>query len=135
MSEKVADRLFRVTCSAYGTKNRVIEVIEAMTDEQLSETFDALLENFLQSADVVIPEMAPDRPQREIDYLAAGGLHCPVCQSEDIIGESWTAEGGTCWQEVYCGECGSRWTDDYDLVGLTILHDSRAPIPDPGPGH
>lgn len=52
MPEKLEDRLFRVTCSAYGTTNRVVEVIEAMTDEQLSLTFDSLLEGFLQSGEI-----------------------------------------------------------------------------------
>ncbi len=54
MPEKLEDRLYRVTCSAYGETRRVADVIRAMTDEQLSEAFGELLEQALQSGDIKV---------------------------------------------------------------------------------
>jgi hypothetical protein len=52
MPEKLEDRLYRVTCSAYGETYRIADVIKAMTDEQLSEAFNGLLEHALQSGEI-----------------------------------------------------------------------------------
>lgn len=52
MPEKTQDRLYRLTCSAYGVTKRVMDVIEALTDEQLCEVFDDILADALQSGDI-----------------------------------------------------------------------------------
>ena len=54
MLEKLEDRLYRVTCSAYGETRRVADVIKAMTDEQLSEAFGELLEHAFQSGEIKV---------------------------------------------------------------------------------
>jgi hypothetical protein len=129
MPEKFQDRLFRVTCSAYGNTRRVADVLMAMTDEQLSLTFDSLLENALQSGEIEVPEVTPDIPEQVRDYLAAGGVRCPVCKSENISGDEWGSDAGICWQKVHCEDCGSEWHDEYQLVNITIIYDSTAPQP------
>lgn len=54
MSEKVEDRLFRLTCQAYGITKKIGELIRAMTDEQLEELFDEALERALQSGEIKV---------------------------------------------------------------------------------
>ena len=54
MPEKLEDRLFRVTCSAYGQTKRIADVIRAMTDEQLSQLFDNAIEYALQSGEIKV---------------------------------------------------------------------------------
>lgn len=54
MPEKLEDRLFRLTCSAYGQTRRIADIIKAMTDEQLSMLFDDALEDALQSGEIKV---------------------------------------------------------------------------------
>ena len=54
MRDKLEDRLYRVTCSAYGETSGVADVVKVMTDEQLSEAFGELLEHALQYRDIEV---------------------------------------------------------------------------------
>ncbi len=53
-------------------------------------------------------------------YVAAGGGHCPFCESDEYTGDSITVEGGSCSQEVSCDRCGERWYDCYTLTGVEL---------------
>lgn len=51
------------------------------------------------------------------EYVKNVGGYCPVCESTDIEAPSSPEiDGGTAWQDVKCGVCGSRWADYYKLV-------------------
>lgn len=57
--------------------------------------------------------------KQEKEYLENGGTKCPKCGSENIEGASWDADGsGITSQEVSCNECGAKWYDVYNLVGI-----------------
>jgi hypothetical protein len=56
MLEKLEDRLYRVTCLAYGQTRRIVDIIKVMTDEQLSEAFGDLLEHALQSGEIDVSQ-------------------------------------------------------------------------------
>ena len=55
------------------------------------------------------------------EYKAKGGIVCPVCQSGDIEGSSVEIDAGGAWQNITCNECGSEWTDFYQLTGYSEL--------------
>ena len=71
------------------------------------------------------PIVPPRKPQaddiRAAKYLAHGGIHCPACLSEDIVGDSFNVEEGYCTQEMSCNACDATWTDEYELTGITDL--------------
>jgi len=47
---------------------------------------------------------------------------CPCCQSTEIEGHSFDAEGGSkVGQEMYCTDCGSEWYDTYKLADQAIV--------------
>ena len=53
-------------------------------------------------------------------YVQEGGVHCPVCGSEEIEGEFVTTGGGEASQEMRCLTCDARWTDIYTLNFVSI---------------
>lgn len=52
------------------------------------------------------------------EYVASGGVRCPLCGSGAIEGGSMHANAGEITQEVGCSRCEFRWTDVYVLVGI-----------------
>ena len=62
---------------------------------------------------------------RDSEYVANGGLACPVCGDRGITGGEWNAAAAAAWQEVSCETCGSEWNDCYRLVGIDNLEDGR----------
>jgi hypothetical protein len=52
-------------------------------------------------------------------YIAAGGVICPACGSDDIGGASIAIEAGCAFQNVSCNVCDAEWTDEYKLTGIT----------------
>lgn len=70
-------------------------------------------------------------------YARHAGMKCPMgCEGGDFDGEGISIESGGASQEVSCRECGANWTDEYKLVGYSLLFDGKgAPvdIPDGGP--
>jgi len=54
-------------------------------------------------------------------YIAIGGTRCPFCNSDQIEGDSFDAEGGQVWQRVRCLDCGESWHDVYTLVRVEPL--------------
>lgn len=55
------------------------------------------------------------------DYMATGGILCPVCHSQDIEGGAVEIDAGTAYQAVTCHECEAEWSDVYRLVGYDNL--------------
>ena len=59
----------------------------------------------------------PPEPISEFQYVAKGGLRCPICGCDDIEGGPWDSSPGEAWQEITCRECESMWVDLYKLTG------------------
>lgn len=62
--------------------------------------------------------------QQSEQYLAAGGTHCPICESPDIatFGDpSFTANAA--YLDVKCNACKATWTDAYQLVAAEDVID------------
>jgi len=55
------------------------------------------------------------------EYVAKGGLICPVCNSSAIeaVGQI-EADGPGAWQHAKCSSCGANWTDEYSLTGFVM---------------
>ncbi len=56
----------------------------------------------------------------EKQYIENGGIRCPVCGSDEISGTGINTDAGFVTQDVGCDKCGSTWTDEYELVGMTL---------------
>lgn len=54
-------------------------------------------------------------------YLEHSGLKCPFCESDQITGDEWNAEGSSATQEATCNECGGSWYDLYELKGYEVI--------------
>ena len=55
-------------------------------------------------------------------YKEAIGTKCPLCESEDITGDSIEVHGNLCYQGISCSKCSASWTDRYVLDGyLDVL--------------
>lgn len=61
------------------------------------------------------------KPMTDKEYVAAGGCRCPVCRSDNVVGESIGIEGRDAVQEVRCSDCGACWNDVYSLQGYDNL--------------
>ena len=46
---------------------------------------------------------------------------CPHCHSESIEGKSFETDTDEIWQDMYCLDCDSTWTNTYKLTGYTNL--------------
>lgn len=61
-------------------------------------------------------------PKTNEEYVKSSN-RCPFCDSHEIEGGTFGVDGGGCYQEVTCLNCGKAWYDDYDLVGYTELEE------------
>ena len=52
-------------------------------------------------------------------YVEEGGVSCPGCGSEDIVGGDISVDTGIASQEMSCNECDLEWTDQYTLTGVS----------------
>jgi len=59
-------------------------------------------------------------------YLFGGYGHCMFCKSPLIEGERLEADSDYAWQNIYCPECGSGWTDQYTLTGVTNVSEGKS---------
>ena len=57
--------------------------------------------------------------EQQQQYVADGGIKCPACESEDIVGDYILVEEGVATQEMSCNHCDMEWTDVYRLVSIT----------------
>lgn len=57
---------------------------------------------------------------QRIDYIASGGVHCPVCKSQNIVGDSFESDAGIAWQEIGCDDCEANWVDNYTLISIRM---------------
>lgn len=55
------------------------------------------------------------------EYVATGGIQCPVCRSDDIVGGSVEINAGHAFQKVHCHDCEAAWVDTYALTGYSEL--------------
>ena len=62
-----------------------------------------------------------EKPMSQTEYIKNGGSKCSFCGSEEIEGEPFEANGGTCNQDLICLDCDSRWSDEYVLKEYIIL--------------
>ena len=53
-------------------------------------------------------------------YMNNNGSICPFCDSHNIEGGPFEADGTTVWQNVICNNCGAEWTDIYRLTNVEI---------------
>lgn len=52
------------------------------------------------------------------DYVRSGGIKCPFCESENIVGGDKENNDGVSSQEVSCDDCAERWMDIYTMTGV-----------------
>src|SRR5688572_8997575 len=57
-------------------------------------------------------------PERKRDYLASGGVRCPGCRSDNLVGGDLTVTDGAVYQDVRCFGCNITFTDVYRLAGV-----------------
>lgn len=51
-------------------------------------------------------------------YVEGGGVKCPSCENEDIVGDDVLLDEGGAYQEMSCNACDFEWTDLYNLIGI-----------------
>lgn len=54
------------------------------------------------------------------EYIESGGVCCPICKSQNIVGESFECDAGIAWQEVGCSDCEANWVDNYTLTSIRM---------------
>lgn len=54
-------------------------------------------------------------------YLQKRGNVCPNCESPNISGGPIEVDGAIAWGEVACPNCGTTWTDTWQLTGYCDL--------------
>ncbi len=58
-------------------------------------------------------------------YVAAGGMSCPVCDSEHLsVGKALLVGVGTIWPNE-CNTCGSTWHEVHKLDQIVDVTDKR----------
>ena len=57
----------------------------------------------------------------EAKYLASGGNRCPVCGSDQLMGEPFEADSDRVSQIITCEKCLSEWRDIHTLTGMDII--------------
>lgn len=57
------------------------------------------------------------------EYTQRGGVICPVCHRTDGVTSTSDLEVSynTAFQDIECSNCGSSWTDEYELVRYSHL--------------
>jgi alkylhydroperoxidase family enzyme len=69
-------------------------------------------------------------------YVAARGLCCPYCASDDLNPHmDLSADGPDVTQTVTCASCGEEWVDGFTLTGVTTEDDQGTPPQEGPPGH
>jgi transposase-like protein len=63
--------------------------------------------------------MAKLTEEQRAQYILEGGVSCPFCRESDLHCGEVTVDGGYCFQNATCAECGATWTDEYTLTGIT----------------
>ena len=54
-------------------------------------------------------------PERKREYVASGGVLCPGCGSDNLVGGDLTVTDGMVCQDVRCFGCNITFTDVYRL--------------------
>lgn len=69
-----------------------------------------------------IPEDEPEDLRDFSEYIAAGGVACPYCRTEDIEGDHVEIDVSIARQPVRCNnpECGHAWDDIYTLTSVEV---------------
>lgn len=60
-------------------------------------------------------------PEQKKKYLESGGMRCPYCESEAVGGEEVVVDVGSCFQNMFCGDCKESWGAVYHLVSAEPL--------------
>lgn len=56
------------------------------------------------------------------EYLRSGGTRCPMCNFDQLEGDSCEIDGGTMRQQVICSSCETTWYDIYRLEGTELIN-------------
>lgn len=59
--------------------------------------------------------MAKKMTQKE--YIKRKGLHCPNCESSELLCNGIENDYAGMFQDIECEKCGSTWIEHYALVG------------------
>ena len=51
------------------------------------------------------------------EHVAAEGMSCPFCDSDETEGGFVETGGGQAQQEMYCHDCEESWIERYALTG------------------
>ena len=62
--------------------------------------------------------MSDFTPERKREYVASGGVLCPGCGSDNLVGGDLTVTDGVVYQDVRCCGSGITFTDVYHLAGV-----------------
>ena len=54
-------------------------------------------------------------------YIKNGGIKCPFCKSDDIVGDDISIDLEDASQEMGCLECEAAWHDIYKLKRINIM--------------
>ena len=60
-------------------------------------------------------------PETTEEYCDHGGVHCPYCGSEDIVGGSIQIDIAVAWQPITCSACGRKWNDIYTIAAYEFV--------------
>jgi len=62
----------------------------------------------------------------EKEYIESGGTKCPICQSNNLSADGQIiSDGLSAWGLVECHNCGAKWNDVYELIGIQILEEKE----------
>lgn len=92
---------------------------DLQTDSALSRLATALAP-FSESS----PQTLTEEEKRVKEYVERQGVKCPCCSSSSVEGGDTEINRGIFYQNCYCTECESEWTDRYLLVGFGELIDN-----------
>lgn len=57
--------------------------------------------------------------------ITGDGSTCPVCGSGSIIRQDEDGDAESVWEDMFCAECNSTWTNHYKFNGQTDIDDNR----------
>ena len=55
------------------------------------------------------------------EYLRSRGQRCPICNFDQLEGDSCEIDGDTMQQQVICSSCETTWYDIYRLEGTKLI--------------
>jgi hypothetical protein len=68
------------------------------------------------------PSLSPKPQLSPAAYAQAGGWPCIFCKSKNIEAHGPVeVHGGGASQDVECLNCHGKWTDDYGIIGYTVV--------------